>query len=108
MMTLEKELTQDQLNDVEKLGQLKQNLPHEKWVLFRTLMLTYINGFEAGLSMGQDTHCKRPRLEINPADPGHRQKDYLSLAVLFQIPLDTVKDNYETLVGQCKEAGIIY
>lgn len=54
MMALEKELTQDEIKDVENLGQLKQKLSPEKWVLFRTLMLTYINGFEAGLSSVQE------------------------------------------------------
>lgn len=54
MKALEKGFTQDQISDVEKLGQLKQNLPPDKWVLFRTLMLTYINGFEAGIAAGQD------------------------------------------------------
>ena len=46
-------------------------------------------------------------IEINPDDPLHRQKDYLSLAILFQTSVDTVKDNYDILVQQCREAGII-
>lgn len=54
MMALEKGLTPDQISDVEKLGQLKQKFSPEKWVLFRTLMLTYINGFEAGIAAAQD------------------------------------------------------
>lgn len=54
MSTLEKELTLDQISDVEKLGQLKQRLSPERWVLFRTMMLTYINGFEAGMAAVQD------------------------------------------------------
>lgn len=57
-MALEKELTRDQIADVEKLGQLKQKLPPEKWALFRTLMLTYINGFETGLSAGQGAQAQ--------------------------------------------------
>jgi len=36
MAKQEKELTPDQISDVEKLGQLKQKLPPEKWVIFRT------------------------------------------------------------------------
>lgn len=54
MMALEKGLTPDQIADVEELGQLKQKLSPERWVLFRTLMLTYINGFEAGIAAAQD------------------------------------------------------
>lgn len=48
MRELEKELTVDQIRDVEKLGQIKQKLPPEEWVIFRMLMLTYIDGMEAG------------------------------------------------------------
>lgn len=47
------------------------------------------------------------KFEIKPDDPLHRQKDYLSLAVLFQTSVDIVKDNYDILVQQCREAGII-
>lgn len=56
---------------------------------------------------GQESLCQRLGIEINPDDPGHRKKDYLGLAILFQIPLDTAKDNYDILVRQCKEHGII-
>jgi len=59
MMEFEKEPTQDKVDGIKDLGQLKKNLPPGKWVLFRTLMLTYINGFEAGLTAGQDARiCK--------------------------------------------------
>lgn len=54
----EKELTQNDIRDVENLGRLKQKLSPEKWILFRTLMLTYINGFEAGLASVQDTQAQ--------------------------------------------------
>lgn len=53
-MKLEKELTQDQIQDAENFGQLKERLLPETWVLFRTLMITYINGFEAGVAAAQD------------------------------------------------------
>ncbi len=48
-----------------------------------------------------------PRLNINPDDPQRRQKDYLNLAMIFRTSLDSVKDNYDTLVQQCREASII-
>ncbi len=51
MRTLEKELTPDQISDLENLGQIKQKLSPERWILFRTLMLTYLNGIEAGISL---------------------------------------------------------
>lgn len=54
MMTLEKGLTPDQIADVEELGRIKQRFSPERWLLFRTLMLTYINGFEAGIATAQD------------------------------------------------------
>lgn len=57
MRTLEKELTQDQINDVEKLGQIKRKLPPERWILFRTLMLTYLSGIEAGISLEMDSQA---------------------------------------------------
>lgn len=55
MMVLEKELTPEQIRDVEKLGQIKQKLPHNKWILFKTLMLTYLSGVEAGISLEEET-----------------------------------------------------
>lgn len=58
MMALGKELTPDQINDVEKLGRLKQKLSPEKWILFRTLMLTYLSGIEAGLSLEMDAQTQ--------------------------------------------------
>lgn len=58
MRILEKELTPDQISDVEKLGQLKQKLSPEKWVLFRTLMLTYLSGIEAGISLEMDAQAQ--------------------------------------------------
>ncbi len=39
--------------------------------------------------------------------PQNKQQEYLSLAMLFGVPLDIVKDNYGILSQQCKEAGII-
>ena len=47
------------------------------------------------------------KLDINPDDLQYRQKDYLNLAMLFRTSLDSVKDNYDILVQQCREAGII-
>ena len=61
MMTLGKELTPDQISGVEELGQLKQKLSPEKWVLFRTLMLTYLSGIEAGISLEMDTQAQAAR-----------------------------------------------
>lgn len=55
MMVLEKELTPEQIHDVESLGRLKQKLSPERWLLFRMLMLTYINGFEAGMALERDS-----------------------------------------------------
>lgn len=54
MMAIEKGLTPDQISGVEDLGELKQRFSSERWILFRTLMLTYLNGIEAGISLGQD------------------------------------------------------
>lgn len=51
MMTFEKELTPDQISGMEELGRLKQKLPADKWVLFRALMLAYLGGVEAGISL---------------------------------------------------------
>lgn len=54
MMILEKGFTPDQINGMEDLGELKQRFSSERWILFRTLMLTYLNGIEAGISLGKD------------------------------------------------------
>lgn len=55
MMKLKKALTPDQISDVEELGRIKQELPAEKWILFRTLLLTYISGIEVGLSLEKES-----------------------------------------------------
>lgn len=61
MKALRKGLTPDQISDVEKLGQLKQKLSPEKWILFRTLMFTYLSGIEAGLSLEMDAQAETAR-----------------------------------------------
>lgn len=61
MKPLEKGLTPDQINDVEELGQIKQKLSPDKWILFRTLMLTYLNGIEAGISLDMDAQAQTTR-----------------------------------------------
>lgn len=53
-MKLKKALTPDQISDVEELGRIKQELPTEKWILFRTLLLTYMSGIEVGLSLEKE------------------------------------------------------
>ena len=57
MKVLEKELTSDQISDVEVLGQIKQKLSTDKWILFRTLMLTYLSGIEAGISLETESQA---------------------------------------------------
>lgn len=54
MRILEKNLTPDQISDLEKIGQIKQKLTPERWILFRTLMLTYLSGIETGISLEVD------------------------------------------------------
>ena len=58
-MALEKDLTPEQINDVEKLGQIKQNLPPEKWVFLRSLMLAYMNGVESGMMYAQENRATK-------------------------------------------------
>lgn len=58
MKAHEKDLTPDQISGWEELGQIKQKLPPERWVLFRTLMLTYLNGIEAGISLERESQVK--------------------------------------------------
>jgi len=54
MAKQEKELMPNQISGMEELGQLKQKLPPEKWVIFRTLMFAYMSGIEAGISLEAD------------------------------------------------------
>lgn len=61
MRAFEKGLTPDQISDVEKLGHIKQKLSPDKWILFRTLMLTYLSGIEAGLSLEMDAQTQTTR-----------------------------------------------
>lgn len=58
MRTLEKELTPDQIDGWEQLGQIKQKLSPERWILFRTLMFTYLSGIEAGISLEMDAQAE--------------------------------------------------
>lgn len=58
-MALEKDLTLEQINDVEKLGQIKRNLPSEKWVFLRSLMLAYMNGVESGMLYAQENKATK-------------------------------------------------
>ncbi len=61
MMALEKELTPDQISGMEELGQLKQKLPPEKWVIFRTLVFVYLSGIEPGISLEADAQAQTIR-----------------------------------------------
>lgn len=59
MKVLETGLTPDQISDVEALGQIKQKLSTDKWILFRTLMLTYLSGIEAGISLEMESQVNK-------------------------------------------------
>ncbi len=54
MAKQEKAYSPDQIKDVEKLCQLMQEVPDAKRQMFSVSVLAYMNGFEAGLAMGQD------------------------------------------------------
>lgn len=58
-MALEKDLTQDQIADIEKLGQIKRDLPHEKWVFFSSFMFAYMSGLESGMLYAQENKATK-------------------------------------------------
>lgn len=58
MVKQEELYTPDQIGGMEELGQIKQKLTPERWILFRTLMLTYLSGVEAGISLEIDAQVQ--------------------------------------------------
>lgn len=57
-MTLKNQFAPDLVSDMEKLGQIRQNLTPERWTFFKALMFTYINGMEAGIALERDSQSK--------------------------------------------------
>lgn len=50
----EKGYTPEQIMYAEKMCQLMQKVPDAKRQMFSVSVLAYMNGFEAGLSLGRD------------------------------------------------------
>lgn len=52
-MTQEKELTQEQIADVERFCQLKQSISTTEWPFLRTILMAYMDGIGAGLQLSK-------------------------------------------------------
>lgn len=56
MFTQQKELSQGQIADAEKLCQIRQGIQPEQWPLLRMIFTAYMDGIGAGLQLsGQDS-----------------------------------------------------
>ncbi len=61
MVKQEKEYTQDQIKDAEKMCQLIQKVPDEKRQMFSVSAIAYMSGFEVGLVLGRDAQAQDER-----------------------------------------------
>ncbi len=53
MLIQNKELTQEQIADAEKLCQLKHDVSTMEWPFLRTIITAYIDGIGAGLQLSK-------------------------------------------------------
>ena len=58
MAKQEKSYTAEQIRDAEKVCQLLQKVPDAKHQIFSISMLSYMNGLEAGLALGQNAQVQ--------------------------------------------------
>ncbi len=56
MFTQQKELTQKQIADAEKLCKIRQGIQPEQWPLLRMIFMAYMDGIGTGMQIsGQDS-----------------------------------------------------
>lgn len=56
MLTQQKELSQGQIADAEKLCRFRQNIQTAEWPLLRIILMAYIDGIGTGMQLsGQDS-----------------------------------------------------